>query len=306
MAKEYKYEITDEKLKKIYNSDHIIINENDLKYKNNTNINIDRIKDLNGKPYTVDKDTIEYRINECKKENGITLDLSHLRLQSLPEIPESLHNTIKFLFISGNNIQKIDVSFLSKLIVLDICTNNLNMVPILPTYIEELLIKDNKLVDINELSKYGHLKRLDCSQNNIETIPVISSLEILICNKNRIKKIPKYMNLIKLLCPNNNIDTINDLPYLEILDCENNNLTKLGCYNNLQELYCNRNNIKTIHAYPKIELIHCHSTNIKKIEYMSTLRELLCDYNNDLILSKYFKIVSSDIYSNDIILLKFK
>lgn len=303
-AREYEYTLNDKKLVDIYESDTISIYENDLKYKKHNNIDLKRVS-INTSD-KIDRDTIEYRFDECVKNGYITLDLSHLNLKSLPHIPSQFHNKLQYLFIAENNIQIIeDISYLEELIVFDVCNNKLSMMPLLPEKIEEVQIKNNNINNINSLSQYDYLKRLDCSENNIKEIPIIDSLEILICDKNKIEKIPKLKKLIKLSCSDNMITNIHKLQYLEILECDKNKLTHIEDFINLKELYCSRNDITTIRNLNKIEVIHCYKTNVTKMEYVQTLKELLCDYKEDLVLSKHYTIVNSDVYRNKIILIHF-
>lgn len=301
-AKEYEYQLTDPKLIDIYKTDKILIKENDLKYKNYNNIDLKRVKGSN-----IDKDTIEYRITECLEGNGITLDLSHLKLTSFPKLPKTLNNTLKYLFLSENNLQKIDdLSYLTELIVVDLCSNQLRHLPELPENIEELLISHNDINNISDLVEYDFLTRLDCSFNNIEVIPEMDSLEILICTRNNIKQIPKLKNIIKLVCSHNKIYNISESKYLEILDCNNNKLTFIGNFKNLRELYCSKNDIKTISNLNKVEVIHCYFTNVTKIDYIESLKELICDNRDDFILASHFTIISHDSYENKINVVKFK
>ncbi len=302
-AKEYEYKLTDQTLIDIYKTDTILIRENDLKYKTCNNIDLKRVKGVDN----IDRDTIEYRIMECVKNDGITLDLSHLKLTSFPQLPKVLNTTLKYLFVSENNIQSIgNLSYLSKLVVLDLCNNKLKYLPILPDNLEELQIKHNNITNISNLVNCDYLKRIDCSDNNIQTIPIIDSLEILVCSQNNIEHIPSLRKLTKLVCAHNKISNISNLKLLEFLDCDGNNLTSIENFKNLKELYCSKNNIEYIKNLDKIEVIHCYKTNVMKIEYVATLKELMCDYREKFILSKYFTIVSSDIYKNNIIVLRFK
>ena len=304
-SKEYEYKLIDPKLIAINdNKDTISIYENDLKYKGHNSIDIKRVKEFNDKD---NPDTVEYRINECIKSGCITLDLSHLNLKALPELPKIIWGKLKHLFISENKIQNIkDISYLKELIVIDICNNQLTNIPILPERIEEILIKNNNVHNIDSLSQYDYLKRLDCAENMITNIPIIDSLEILICSKNKIEYIPNLKRLKKLSCPDNRLTKLSNFTNLEILDCDKNNIDKIDNIINLKELYCSKNDISCIKNINKIEVLHCHQTNIKKIDYFESLKELICDDKDDFILSKFYTIVDANTFKNKIMVLHFK
>ena len=302
-AKTYEYKLKDSRLIELYKNDSISIYDNDLKFKTYNNIDIKRVKDGKNEE---DKDTLEYRIKECKMNNYKSLDLSHLGLKEIPQLPKQITNNLKYLFLNENDIEHIeDLSHFNDLLVLDLCNNKLTSLPQLPERLEELLIKNNSVGSIKLLSNNDYLKRLDCSNNLIKEIPVIDSLEVLRCDNNEITEIPKLVNIIKLSCSNNQIKLLNDMPNIEILDCDRNLVEIIENYKNLKELYCSKNNIEYVKNLNKIEILHCYKTNIRKLGYFQTLKELLCDSQN-LMLSKFYTIVDSDIYKNSIVQINFK
>lgn len=304
-AKTYEYKLIDEKLKKLCGKDSISIYDNDLKYKSHNTIDLQRVKDL--PKNEMDKDTLEYRIEECKNNDYKLLDLSHLKLQTLPKLSSKIKKKLQYLFLSENELEFIEnLNYFEDLIVIDLCNNKLNALPELPYKIEELLIKNNVVQNIDELSKYDYLKRLDCCNNNIHVIPMMNSLEILKCDNNLITSIPKLENMVKLSCANNKIEVLNDMPNLEIMDCEKNNIQLIENYKNLRELYCSKNDLFDIKNINKIIILHCHKTNLTKIEYYNELKELVCDHRENLLLSKHYTIIESHVYSKCINLLHFK
>jgi Leucine-rich repeat (LRR) protein len=231
--------------------------------------------------------------------------LNHTELKEFPEIIRydiKFHN-LKYLFISDSCVSElIDLSFLNKLIVLDASNNNISIIPKLPDSIEELIIKNNKIENEN-LGAYTHLKRLDISNNKLRRLSVINSLKILVCDDNNLKQIKSYPKLKKLSCERNSIEEIKVSPCLSILECEHNKLVIIENFPNLKWLYCSYNDITCMQQLPKINVIYCMYNKLNTITYFSTLKELACDYNNKLSISNYYGILSSNIYSNYVIVL---
>lgn len=301
-AREYEYKLLDKRLIEIYDSDVISIYENDIKYTNYNQIDINRTKGVKK-----NKDTVEYRLKECMDNGGVTLDFSHLDLKTLPSVPNSLWHTLHNLFLGSNDIAEIDdLRFLFELQVIDISNNNLTRLPKLPEHIEELTVKNNKLFNIDSLSKCDCLKRLDCSENTIVKLPVIDNLEILICDKNKIDNMPLYKTLKKLSCCDNFITDIPEMNYLEVMECDKNRISIINNLQSLKELYCNKDPFEEIRGVPKLEILHCCRTKVKKIEYIFSLKELVCDDNIDISLSKHYKIKSSETYKNGIRVITFE
>lgn len=304
-APTYNYQLTDNKLITLNDNNNIMqIYENDLKYKNFTNIDIKRID--NKQNENEDRDTIEYRFKECLKEDNKTLDLSHLSLKVLQILPKNIYGNIKYLFLSENKLTLLDdLSYLNNLLVLDLCNNNLVSLPILPEKVQELTVRYNNINNINSLSNNCNLKRLDVSNNNIQNMPIIDSLEILICNNNRLKFIPNLQNLKKLTCQKNEINTISSMYNLNFLDCEENNIMVLENFNNLIELYCKTNKIITLRNLNKIEVIHCQNNPLTRLEFFYNLYELVCN-SKSFSLSKMYNIRDANIYNDDIMRIYFK
>ena len=266
--KHYKYNKSNKDVRK-----HILLYKNDFRNKKKSELDITRF--TTEQPHN-DMDTLEYRINECTKNGGKSLDLSHLDLQVLPDcIPK----TIKYLFIGDNEL--VSLKGLHQLIYLEVidCGNNhLTKLPILPSNLEEILCSNNYLTDISPITTLKKLLRLDCSCNKIEIMPTVNSLKTLVCADNKIKILPSLFNATKIYCKNNKLTKLGQYPKLVDLDCGGNELSHINEYLNLIFLACNDNKITILDFIaPKIQFIQCNGNKIEKLPYYKTLRELLCD-----------------------------
>ena len=103
--------------------------------------------------------------------------------------------------MSHNNITSFpNLSVFKNVIILDLSDNNLTSIPKLPSVIEELTIKNNKITE-EQLSDYSSLKRVDISNNKLSKINTMNSLEILICDNNAITHVDTFPKLkSKLNC----------------------------------------------------------------------------------------------------------
>ncbi len=78
--------------------------------------------------------TLEYRLNECKKNNYEYLDISYLNLESIPDLTNysdySKIKTIKSLFANDNKIKCVEKSLsqFKNLQVLDISCNQIRKI----------------------------------------------------------------------------------------------------------------------------------------------------------------------------------
>lgn len=261
------------------------IYKNDLKHQKDNNINLDNIINFND----FNKfNTLQYRFDECFDEDGLTLDLTQL---DLTKLPSNIPKTVKYLFISSNNFSVLpNLKYFENLIAIDISFNNISNLPLFSSSIEEIICNNNRIINLDSLINYKNLKRLNCSNNKIETIPCLNNLELLICNDNEINELNIFPNLLKLNCNNNKIKIIENLPKLKKLECDSNKIMKINNLTCLEELYCNDNCIIGLdNIYlNNIKILHCYHNNIQRIDYYSSLEELLCD-NDKVYISKIYK-----------------
>lgn len=225
--------------------------------------------------------TLDDRIKECKESKGTYLDLNNMKLK---KIPFQLPKTLKYLFLSENNIKKIgDLSYLTELEVLDLSFNKLKTVPKLPPNLHELSCKSNRLTSIDTYD----MKILDCSMNMLKKIEFKG--EILDCSKNAIKTIKCTDRLKKLFCAENKLK---DLPLsnnMTELDCTKNRISSVPHYSNLKSLLCDYNRIDSLSKYDELDFLICNNNNIEKLTFMPKLKEIICDKN--MLISRNYNII---------------
>lgn len=267
------------------------IYDNDLKCSNYFKLNMANIKNL---PPDCNN-TVQSRLDKHTDES---IDLSYLELDKVP--PLITYTTIKYLFITNNNIKFMDdFHYLTNLIIIDLSHNHLTHMPKMPKSIEEIRVKCNNISEIN--IKYKNLKRLDVSNNHITTIPSHTSLEILMCDHNNLTTLGPYPNITKLSCKHNKITTITGIDNCQVLECDDNEITNITNLN-VEQLYCNDNKITHISNLPNIKVLHCHNNLITRIPFFETLLELSCDYNSKLSLSKAYEIKTTDFHDTHVVL----
>lgn len=230
--------------------------------------------------------------------------------------------------------------------ILDLKYLKLKIIPsIIPENVEYLILANNKLKSIPDLSHLKNLKVLDLSFNYISKLPVLpenieelnircnkiknidiemynikrldcamNSLrkvifkgEILNCSYNLIKKISSNNSLKKLYCNNNKINKLLDYPNLEDINCSNNNIDKFNNYPKLHTIVCDYNNIEDIPINKNLKFLLCNNNNIKKLLFNPNLKEVICD--NFVKISKHYniseKITIESKKNNNIIKLRF-
>ena len=97
---------------------------------------------------------------------------------------------------------------------------------------------------------YDDIYYIECIGQDLGILPSLpKSLEVLMCNDNKLKKLPKLPdNLRKLFCINNKILELPELPRkLKELWCTNNNIENLPKLpRTLEKLVCNHNKISDL------------------------------------------------------------
>lgn len=288
------------------NNKYIVYN-NDLKFKEFRNLDPNKIfwhQDFVEKAYYDENlDTIEYRLRECKKNNNEFLDLSHLHLKEVPNIPNYISSSVKYLFINNNEIEILkNLEQFSNLEVLDVNNNNINFIKYLPSNLNEFCCKYNSITEIPPLE---YLKILDCTCNMMENIYKYPNLETLICCENNIRELPNFIKLKKLICKFNKLKKI-DIYGLVYLDCSYNNITKINDCPLLKDLLCRNNKLEGIPDYlPNLQYLEIFNNKFDKIAYFPSLKELYCDLDGitNVPIEYQTKLADKKIYKNYLILI---
>jgi Leucine-rich repeat (LRR) protein len=298
---------TDSEVKRKY-----IVYKNDLKYKKYRDLNVKDIefanKDVEALFHNEDLDTADYRLAECIKEKGISLDFKNLDLAVLPVIPDVLFKSLKHLFIGDNDLTEIpDLDKFVNLEVIDVSHNKLTKINKLPSALIELNCASNLITEL-DMTYLKNLERIDCSGNNIIEINEFTKLKVLNCNNNKLNKITGMQQLEVLKCSTNELTKINSFPNLKYLDCRENKVQQVKTYPLLRELICSNNTIREIGIYPELIFLEFFNTKLEKLHFMSKLKEIMCDieqYKN-LKCSNKYQIESTRIHKEKHIDILFK
>lgn len=239
------------------------------------------------------------KIQEAKKNNATTLDLSGLQLKKIPfevlVLPQ-----LNYLNLSSNQISLISgLELLTLLTVLDLSGNQIHEIQGLNelTQLKILNLNNNKIKEITGLEHLTQLANLDLSYNEISEIRELehlTQLRDLYLNDNRIREIKglEYLTqLEKLYLRSNRIIEISGLELLTQLtklDLRINQIFEivgLEELNQLENLYLSNNVIKEIIGIEKLTkltklyLNHNQLTEIKGLEKLTQLNELLLNSN---------------------------
>jgi Leucine-rich repeat (LRR) protein len=189
-----------------------------------------------------------------------TLGIYNSNVETLENLPTSLMDITFGDY--GNTLKKIILPpFIKKFK----CRNS-NLEEInLPSTLEQLDIRDNKIKHLHIYTDIKHLTRLDLGGNLISDTSFLTKLPCL-----------DFLNL-----HNNNIDYINYLPStLRMMDCSNNRLTKLNCLpDNLDKLYCGNNLISILELSPNLRILYCLNNQLTNLNVPNSLRILVCNNN---------------------------
>ena len=159
------------------------------------------------------------------------------------------------------------------------------------------------------ISRFQNLKRLNCSKNNLTSLPSFNNslrclycsnnlltslpplptnLRSLYCNFNRLTSLPSLNNsLFEIYCHNNRLTSLPSLPpSLQILDCGSNQLTMLPPLNNsLTYLYCHNNQLTSLPSlyHVSIYTLDCRNNLLTSLTFCPSFKVVYCNENNGLI-----------------------
>ena len=135
---------------------------------------------------------MEQRIAESRTSGE--LDLSKLRLQELPELPQN----IWYLNCSKNNLTRLS-ELPPNLQALECSRNNLTVLPALPDSLEELVCDFNQLATLPKQLP-PNLQLLELHYNQITALPELpNTLISLQCGFNKLRTLPKLPDSLQAL-----------------------------------------------------------------------------------------------------------
>ncbi|KAK9715395.1 hypothetical protein RND81_06G162000 [Saponaria officinalis] len=210
------------------------------------------------------------------------LDLTSYQLHDLDsvELPPSLTE----LDLTANRLSKLDprISLLKHLKKLSLRQNLFDDSGVQPlshwnnfSELEELILRDNKLMNIPDVSIFKNLIVFDVSFNEISSLSglskVCNTLKELYVSKNEITKIEE-------------IEHFHELQILELGSNRLRVMENLETLVNLQELWLGRNRIKSVNlcglkCIKKISLQSNRLTSMKGFEECVALEELYLSHN---------------------------
>ena len=186
---------------------------------------------------------------------------------------------LRYLYIYYNQIAKLDVSMLSKLLSLD--------------------VDGNQLTEL-DITKNTALASLDCRNNQLTELDLTqnTALTALYCFGNKLTALDVTQNtaLTYLSCYNNQLTALDvtQNTALQTLNCRSNRLTALDVTQNtaLQELYCYSNQLTALDVTKNTALTYlsCYNNQLTALDVTqnTSLTRLDCNYNKltELDLSK--------------------
>jgi hypothetical protein len=271
-----------------------IIYKNDLKFKNERNINFDKIDwEQNDIKHLIkiDHDSLEYRINESKNTNYNDFDLELMNLNVIPDIiKNNIFLNLKHLFLSNNNLSDlIDLSFLKSLEILDLTNNNITKI-IIPDSLVELSICKNNLTEFISNNK---IKRLRISNNKIKKLVISNNIEILEANNNLINDydFSNFKKLNKLIIYSNPLLSIKFPPECTYIDLSETNINCIDNLYKIEHLVLNKCiNIKNLPLSDNLKTLEIIETPIDKLYFYSNYELILLQLNlTQNVSSKYKK-----------------
>lgn len=270
---------------------------NDIKFRKYQNIDPSKAvwtNDVEKDYKEKDTDGIDYRVDESIREKYELLDLSHMssdcliKLSTHKDYPK-IKKHLKHLFITSCELKSmIDLDGFEVLETLDVNGNELEQLPKLPKSLLELVVYDNKLIEIN--NNLPLLKRLKAYNNKIKTIYFGKELESISIKNNPIETIPSLDKLYYLDISFTGIKVLPNFPKVRILDCSSTMITTLNKMESLRILICNDSKLEDISKLVDLEELEMIRSKINNIHYMEKLFIILYKAGDDIRLSKKYKI----------------
>ena len=195
----------------------------------------------------------------------------------------------------------------------------------LPDNIKVINVSNKNLDYIPSLSRFRQLRILNCTCNNLTSLPELNeNLVILYCYNNRLSCLPPLNKKLKILrCFNNLLTSLpplndnltelfcnhNELAYLpqlnkklNILFCQNNQLTYLPPLNeNLNILFCQSNQLTYLPPLNEnLTRLNCQNNQLTRLPPLNeNLERLNCQNNNLTFLPPLNDVLHIFVYNDN-------
>lgn len=268
---------------------------NDIKFRKHRDIDTSRAvwaDDIKQDFHNKDTDSIDYRIEECIREKGEMLDLSHMNkdcfkmLFSNKTFPKIKH-TLQHIFAKDCDLDMLpDLNCFVSLLTLDLSCNKLTVLPKLPETLEELIVNDNLITKITTLMP--NLLRFNGDNNLISNMTFSKSLERIHLKNNPISQIPQFENLYFLDISTTKINKLYSCPNLKYLDISFTQITELPSMDSLQVLVCIHSNLFDITKLKNLYTLDMAGSKIIRVPYFNNLNKMSYTEGIDLRLSQNY------------------
>lgn len=207
----------------------------------------------------------------------IYLDCSFNKYINVPKC-----KNLNSFYLSDCFLNRIDLSYYSKLEILD-CSNN------------EL----RELLNLEKCSKT--LLELSIQNNKISALCQLPRLLYLDIENNRFEKIITYPNILSISANQNNIKIIDTQPLLRKLFVSHNQISFLGTMPKLKLIDLSYNNLQTINIPSGIKYALIHFNPLKDIskirfgsKFLDSVKELHLSFDTySIIYHKFYKEIDS-------------
>jgi hypothetical protein len=270
---------------------------NDIKFRQHRNIDPSRAvwdNDVQCDFHNKDTDCISYRIEECIREKGEMIDLSHMNkdcfnlLMSNNVFPK-IKNKLQHIFAKDCNLLNLpNLDCCSALLTLDISSNNLISLPKLPESLEELIVNDNRITEVS--NNLPNLLRFNGDNNLICNINFSKTLERIHLKNNPIIHIPGFENLYFLDISTTKINKLYSCPQLKYLDISYTEIITLPDMESLQSLICVDSSLTDITKLKNLYSLDMVRSKINRIPYFKNLHTLNYDDGAKFGMSRNYRI----------------
>ena len=149
------------------------------------------------------------------------------------------------LYLTNNNLTKLNLIFFPKIVYLDCSHNNLSQI-------------DN--------SQRVALIELNIQHNQIVELETLPHLTILLADYNSIQVVPTYNKLVRLSIPHNAVRTICTQPCLRILIADHNQINLVGKMSQLKTVDLSHNCLTHFAVEPLIQYLYLHFNPMAQLD----------------------------------------
>ena len=151
-----------------------------------------------------------------------------------------------------------------------------------------------------EHPKFNEILFVNCSHNQLTSLPKWPLIKEVHCSNNRLEILPCWSMVKEVFCDNNQLTSLPEWPMIKVVYCDNNQLTSLPKWSLVNVVSCDNNQLTWLPLWPSLITVGCNDNLLPYTEHeylirLPKLKELLSYLRRKAVIAKWRKFTRQSV-----------